>query len=809
MARETVEQFVTWLETKPRTYGFDAILAYDQSKTNMLLMQEYIQRFTGDSYFDPISFDTEYGSDTIWSYIYDYILDAPRLSFETAEIAASEATLTMHIVGGTELSVSKGVGERVRKITRLRLADAVNGPLLRMSIQLVGKPGTVDTLGRVTLDLSKGTQLYVTVGDSMEQNIEAGLKFKKEFDAWEEDQKVFELNTLIREPSDLLQPEEFFIRTHPAPGGNVLNSLNFGEGEVLVFILMKGRDEEQEYSIPPSNTGMHYLIPVGGGDEPLSATLLLGNHFLLKHIVADGFKRIDGTAIEVISEGVAGEHIQSLTPASGSRRADVGVQTGVPNIKSLALPSGFTLPFSKKEGTTVVCEFFARIDKNILTLRWEGKQATPVSVVTNANVTVPGSMTAKWRWQQNFKFSTAADGQLSLKPEAAPENLKICKVSPDGFIGKPTVEPYIGPILERIESLLRGQLDDSFDRFTSTVPEINLFRLNGLLFRTQNAVQPSSGYFTGDLALLGRVAPSLTNFVIDPVEPVIGPEGEILFGTEPAATGLTWSVANLPGETGNPGTIVSGTGFYTAPPDADITGYQKRVLVTARAGNGNSSRALVSIVKRDIGVDPLVFVATARSQGEQVSGHKMSAAALDGSELIYRLADGSTADIRDEPDPIEGLEHQKRFIPPLFQGSADSPISIEEIDVLRKSGEGPVQKSIAVVVHDSSNYFIKTVPGADERTLTVKLFYIDKNSNEKEVPTDEIEFTKLYGDGTFSNTGVYELPAAPSAKFAVLLAVREDDEVWKYDFLIVPNPIVDVQSYTPPAKRRGNYHVSE
>ncbi|OPG68559.1 hypothetical protein B1219_30450, partial [Pseudomonas ogarae] len=170
MARETVEEFVAWLERKPQTHGFDAILAYDQNKTNLLLMQEYIQKFSSDHYFDPISFDAEFSSGTNWEYIYDYILDAPRLSFETSDITASDATLTMRIVGGTQLSVNKGVGEKVRWVSRVRLADAVNGPLLRMTIQLRDKPGTVDTLGRVTLDLSKGTKLYVTVGDSMEQD---------------------------------------------------------------------------------------------------------------------------------------------------------------------------------------------------------------------------------------------------------------------------------------------------------------------------------------------------------------------------------------------------------------------------------------------------------------------------------------------------------------------------------------------------------------------------------------------------------------------------------------------------------------
>jgi len=791
MPQESVAAFVSWLEGKPRTMGWDAILAYDQSKTNTLLLQEYFQRFDSDQYFKPLTFLVEYSSSQ-WDYLYDYLLDAPRLSFETSSITSSEATLTMRIIGGTQLTLNQEAGERVKSVTRIGLADALNGPLLRMGIQLLGKPGTLDTLGRVTLDLSKGTHLYVTVGDSMEQDLIAGRKFQEKFDAWCDEQKVFELNTLIREPSDLLQPEEFFIRTHPAPGGDERNAPNFGEGEVLIFILMKGGGPEEEAAIPPSNTGMHYLIPLGGGDEPLSATLLLGNHFLLKHIVADGFQRINEAPIEVVSEGVAGEHIQSLSPADGARRASVATQTGVPNIKSLALPSGFTLPFSKKEGTTAVCEFFARITKDLLVLRWEGKQPTPVNVVTNNNEPIAGSMTVKWRWQQNFKFSTAADGQLSLKPETAQENLKICKVSPDTFIGKPQVEPHLGPIIERIESLLRGVLDDSFERFTSTVPEIDLFRLNGLLFRTQNAVQPSSGYFTGDLALLGKVAPSLTNFVISPIEPVVGPRGRVSFETEPAATGLVWSVMNLPGETGDTGIIDSGTGVYVAPNDANITGYQKRVLVTARAGNGNSNRALVSIVKRDISIDPLVFMVTARSEGDQVSGYRMSGAALDGAELVYRLANGSTAKIEDEPEPTPGLVNQRRFIPPVRQGGV--AVTLEEIEMTRESG-GTLQKSIAVVMHQSSDYFLRTE--IVSHSLLLKFFYRNKDGDEVQVPLHETTFTKLYGEGLLSHDGRYDPSATPFGKFAILMAEREDDEEWKFACLIVPLPLMDVQNLRP------------
>lgn len=790
MARETVAQFIEWLGEKPRTYGFDAILAYDQYKTNVLLIQEYIGRFTSEHYFDPVSFDAEFSSGTNWEYIYDYLLDAPRLSFETAEITKSEATLTMRIIGGTQLSVNKGVGEKVRWVSRVRLADALNGPLLRMSVDLLKSGGSVGDDGRVLLDISKGSRLFVTIGDSMEQDLIAGEKFQKKFDEWPEEEKVFELNTLPADPTNLLQPEKFTIRTHPAEGGDDRNSPSFGEGEVLLFIQMQGGAPDEDVAIPANNAGMHYLIPLGGGDDPLSATVLLGNHFMLKNIVATGFKRLTEQSIEVIPEGVEGQHIYKLTPRSGARAVSVGTLTGIPGIKNLTLPSKLTLPFQAGTGG----KFFAEIvNKDILTLIWDGQHSNPVVVVTDDNQPVSKSVTMKWSWQQRFKFSTDPEGNLSLKLHGT-DHFTTCKVSPDGLIGTPA-EPHLGAIIERLESLLGEQLTESFRVFTGTVLEINTYRLHGLLFRTKNAVVPSEGYFTGDLALLGRIAPSMTNFVIDPIEPVVGPEGTVEFKIEPGAVGVEWTVMNLPDEDGDPGVIDRQTGAYQAPRDIDIPGYQKRVLVNARAANGNTSLALVSIVKRDIGIDPLVFVVTARSEGDEVKGHKMSAAALDGAPLAWSLASGSTAEIRDEHEPTPGLPNQKRFIPPLFQGNDETPVTIEEITVARVAG-GPQQKAIAVVVHQASTYYIKPEISDDKRKVTVKLYYTDRSGNEQWVPTDQVEFTKLYGDGTFSTTGEYELPAVPDAKFAVLMAVRPDDEVWKYSFFIVPNPIVDVQSFT-------------
>lgn len=792
MANETVEDFVSWLAERPQTLGWDVILAYDQYKVNTLLAQEYIQRFNSESYFEPLTFDVPMGADTSWEYVYNHILDAPRLSFETSAISESIATLTMRITGGIQLSVNKIVGESRRWISRVKVADAVNGPLLRMNINLSISEGTIDEVGRVTLDLSRGTLLYVTIGDSMEQDIAAGIKYKERFDKWEPEKKVFELNTLKSDPGALLQPDAFFIRTHPAPGGTDFKSPNFGEGEVLLFVSMKDRSNG---SIPAVNANMHYLIPQGEPSDPLSATILVGNSFLLEKIVSEGFRRIaKGQSINIVAGGEEDKYIESLTPDSGAFCGSY-VFHNVPDIKTLAMT--LALPFNEVKDGTVMCEFFADITGGILMFTWNGKKSVDLLVapMTGASVTV--NSTFKWRWRQSFKFSSTLTGELSMIAVDAPSNEQIWKMTPDGFEDT-EIEEYTEEIVKAAESVLKSALDDCKQMLTGTVTAIDAFRLNGLLFRTQNAVVPIHSHFAGDLALLGKIDPSLTGFAVEPREPVVASLGEISFKTQPVFEQLTWSVENLPDDEGDPGTIDS-QGKYTAPVVGGIKGYQKRVLVKAVGTNARgasvSSTALVSIVERDIAIDPLVFVVTARGADETPAGHPMSAAVLGGEALTWSLKEGSTAQIINEPEPTPGIENQKCFVPPVREAGKD--LTLEEISVARASRIGTQHTSVAVVVHaPGGSYFIKTTETPEDvRRLTLRLFYTNKNGEEVEVPVNETTFQKLYGDGELSSEGIYELPDAPVHRFAVLKAEKYNEESWNYGFLIVPNPIVDLQQF--------------
>lgn len=69
--------------------------------------------------------------------------------------------------------------------------------------------------------------------------------------------------------------------------------------------------------------------------------------------------------------------------------------------------------------------------------------------------------------------------------------------------------------------------------------EIDALRLNNLLFRGENVVEPRDVSLPTDLTLLGKLAPKRTTMVISPSEPIVARGGVIEFSVlrRPVSTG--------------------------------------------------------------------------------------------------------------------------------------------------------------------------------------------------------------------------------------------------------------------------------
>lgn len=218
MANYTVQELLAWMEGKSKTYGWDAIVAYDRRKTNMLLHQQYVERFNSESYIPSITVGL---SSSVYTteYLYGLKLSVPKLSFASANLSSSRADLTMDMVGGLIVSklVAPGIPERVDSIKQVL---PLGGPQLTMTLPLENTPGTVNER-QVTLDISKGENFRANfvIGDLAQETL--GLMFKTLFQSLTPQQKTFSLGSLSGELNDVLTPESFQIRTMVSPSGIV------------------------------------------------------------------------------------------------------------------------------------------------------------------------------------------------------------------------------------------------------------------------------------------------------------------------------------------------------------------------------------------------------------------------------------------------------------------------------------------------------------------------------------------------------------------------------------------------------------
>jgi hypothetical protein len=58
---QSIEELLQWFAVEPRTKRWDAMLAFDQSTVNTLLLQQYIERFNSDSYLPPVNTSIDLG----------------------------------------------------------------------------------------------------------------------------------------------------------------------------------------------------------------------------------------------------------------------------------------------------------------------------------------------------------------------------------------------------------------------------------------------------------------------------------------------------------------------------------------------------------------------------------------------------------------------------------------------------------------------------------------------------------------------------------------------------------------------------
>ncbi|OII58331.1 hypothetical protein BIW19_00295 [Pseudomonas putida] len=789
------EAYLELMASELEDFNWDAILVYDRAKTNVIFRQDYIKRFSGKSWLPPVTFDGDSTATTIERVI-DYRLDKPRVSFEKADLESSRLDLHMRVVGGKQLTIENPNNKKLRQVTRLKMADALNGPSLhaRVSLDEVNV-GLND--GRVGIDLSKGTQYYLTYADTPAEDAIGGEKMKWIFESWLGEQKIFELSRMPR-TDNIMKPEFMAIRTQAAADSNLLGTASEGDGAVLVFVKMEGNESTQKF--PASNYS--YFLP--GSQDEFSAVMLFAKNKL--------FDRVAPILMEIMEkEGISFDAKYEngvITATNGGRLQNPGNQN-IPG--GTAVVGVIGAVYSDQRSTNDhFGDLTLRLVNGDIQLRWNGGGYTNASFIDfDSKPTDRGKFVNEFSYRCDYSLLPDENGVISFR---AKNKNYTSRMWVEGWNDMARAQEVLETggykkILDevRMPELLKG--------FGDLDPQINLFLLHNLLFEGDQVFHTDSMEVPGPVAILGQLSPELTTFQVDPVETIVKENGKCFFKTIGSDVPVTWSVANLPNETGHPGTIIATTGEYTAPPRAELPDNHKRVIVTATAKSGGAvSRALVGIVNRTIGLDPIVMSANYGSYK-----YKVRASPLDPDEKItIRMSDGALGHLEEDPEADPDALYSKLYVTPAARASiapGPEPVPAQWLEY-RKSAAWTPEEELSQYLHIEQ----VIAEGSNGSKQEVEVLLLKKNVTnwfefrqsgdgiqlehwkehkslgDQIVPPEKTHWFKVKGAGTLVD-GLYTPDPSADETYAVIVAIEESDDSYRWVLTILPIPFVGVERY--------------
>ncbi len=789
MAKPTLEKYLEYMSETPRTFGWGALLVYDRFRTNRLLAHEHIERFDRGSWLAPIttSVKNEEGS---WTQLNDLTFDKPRLSFVNSSISGSKARLSMNAIAGEILQLRQAIGNPNQEITSVSTVDPLTGPTVRMDIDLNNsEDGQVGETGRVTLDLSKGSAYTFEVSNFNDVNDKVGTAMKLKFQERPTEERVWELNTLQRVEGQL-NPTSFAVRTHSlARAGNTFASSDpeeQEEGAVLVGIAF---DKDTIGLFPTMDSYLPYLLPEAAEGEEYSLNFIIGNKVWMSDLVGTLAKNFEYIS-DLRDEPDGNSFIDKVGTISIPVPADEKKERHEFNwgaVEELKWPA-FTIKGS----------YQIAMQDNALVIEWEA--------VSESVTWVLGYITDRWHTGRE-KGHYRVTNRIRLVPELGSQGNSagtVKLVLDEGF--GPTagfirdgdgLESYYtadaaeflcDPVITEIQRVVAAKQRDLLNTIGMT---IDVMRFHGMLFRGQEIAAPRTIYVPGDMSLLGSLAPNLTAFAIEPLETTVF-SGQILeFSASPAQRNLRWDVEPLPGESGGVGTITPSGGVYTAPAVDEIEGGLKRVIVSATS-DGNTSRALVTVVSHAISVFPRLMTAQYSDEGK-TNRYVMVGGSIGGA-LTWAMASGSKGSLREAQDEEPGL-----VVP------EDKNVRIYEAPT-RQPGEGRTIGALmhmdrAVVSHAEDTRVMDIIipwrpqtgwlqaEALDGGAVALSLWYDGwKVQADKVEPADCI-WGKLVGSGELDEaTGIYT-PGDDEGPYIIIAALEKGSSsqpTWAYSALPMP-----------------------
>lgn len=644
MSNNSLASLLAWMKDNTRMLGWGMVVALERRKTNLIVLQEYIKRFSESSYLPPIRGDVEIVAGRRMEVIHDYVMDVPVLSFENADLNDSKAMLTMAVAGGSQMTMEReSEGWKVYKLDEI---DPLQGPKLHLDLLLNEVPGNVDADGRVKLDLRKSDNFRLTFAETQHEQRMGGDFFKDLFNQLPDEKRVYTLGKIERGTNELMRPQSFELRTQAnGTAARDPKAAGYGDGAVLAFVRM-----EKRLGGDFPGASYKYLIPDDQGKD-YSATVLLDRGRVMAAVMLDAVaKMLTDMGNPKLEFDAAGE-LRKATITSGKLVFPAQSATHI-----LPLPDGPILV-----GLTIdELVFVASDDKPFFVEFADGKARVNWAPETIASITFttegqePGVLRGRFGMEIVAEYAVLDSEQglvldrtqfactpdfnfVDLEQRSNPDSL------PDFWYLIALL--YLLPLILNVAYyttiilIIGGYFAVKLQAKTLLADTIqDIIKLN-----FGQAIQGDEIHAPQDIGFFGRINPAQTSFVINPMQPLMKQGASQQFATVPVVAGVQWKVENLVEGPGSPGTI-SASGLYQAPPASAIKGRFTRVRVTATApGTGYHSSAMVTVLLNELSVNPLIQVCDVGATVELAAG------SLGGDRLQWSIKNpvpGESGEIR-------------------------------------------------------------------------------------------------------------------------------------------------------------------
>ncbi|MHA6196305.1 hypothetical protein ACX3YG_18265 [Pseudomonas wadenswilerensis] len=768
MGNPSIDELLAWMQDKSKTCGWGALIAYDRRKTNDLLQQLYIERFTSGHYLPLVNESMDF--DKTIEHLSDLKFSVPLMSFDNASLSDSKVKLSLDFVGGMIVTEEKGLG-----ISKVQKVLPLNRPQLTMTQPLARVPGLVDEDGQVALDLAnkEGSEFKATFMLGSLDQIEMGRRFQAYFEEkLTDEQRIFPIGTLAGEANDALTPAGFIIRTMAAPGAKVRGAPNEGDGAVLVFARMKNRSDGQG---PPMD--FLYPIPADADGKVYTGTMWLSSATLLEDLLRPQALKDIGHDIDFAPYEGQSDVAWALTATQGGKaylNLEIEIDIDEGNTQAVYIRSTWQHWFDASGPDNQPLTIAAKDDE--LELSWETayesyyaykrRRSGVYDSYKEGDLQNTASMT--------IRLAPVLDAKGVVHFEETLRRKTLSFLCDQYLLYLTDSTHYCNAVLgDRLSDYMFDALDDILKDFSA--PSIETFLISNLLFPGHNALQLSDAHLPGDLALFGHIDPLLTSATATPRHATLEAGGSQQFSLGAGVSAVTWEVRGTDPDDDEIGTI-DASGLYRAPAAGPLF---KGYLVAVVTGHGTldgqevRSSAMVTVLASAVAANPVFEVCLAGGNVE------LSAETIAG-EPLWSLKDPSLGG---------SLSTTSGSACTYTAGPLDSSRNPVYVDTVVVANEGDNGSSECLVLVRNTYLLMDVViskdsiPSSGEVRLQIMEKGIAYNPDEYGA-TCRI----LVGGGSISEDGVYK-QAADASGFAVVLLEVDDFMGTLAGYMVLPLPL--------------------